>query len=279
MSMIRHPSNRYALFAAVFIVLSANVAAAQGTQTTPSSSGSTSGLEAGGLAPPGVGPTTGPTTYDPGAASTEQTLRDADTKDSGRGLEFVWLNAEAGYQLIGLQTFSKKNLVDAGFSETHQQGFGFGVGAGVRLIFLTLGGRFRLGTFDAWQLWTLNAEVGLHLPIGRVEPYFTLGGGYASVGHFDAADSTVDLKGADVRIRGWNARAGFGMDVYVTNVVTIGGNLTGDALFLRRPKTESPPQIPGATAEQQANIDRVYRSDGTAIGAGMTATAVVGLHF
>lgn len=277
--MIRPTPHRYGFFAAVFGLVWASVSAAQGTQGGASSAGSGSGLEAGGLAPPGVGPTTGPTTYDPGAASTEQALKEADTKDSGRGLEFVWLNAEAGYQLIGLQTFSKKNLVDAGFSETHQQGFGFGAGAGVRLIFLTLGARFRMGVFDAWQLWTLNAEAGLHLPMGRVEPYFTLGGGYASVGQFDAASSTVDLKGADVHIRGWNARAGFGMDVYITNVVTIGGNITGDALFLKRPKTESPPQITGATAEQQANIDRVYRSDGTSIGAAMTATAVVGLHF
>ncbi|MGC4070748.1 MAG: hypothetical protein QM784_39960 [Polyangiaceae bacterium] len=160
---------------------------AQGTtQPDPYASPGGSGLEAGGLAPPGSGSSPGTSTaYDPSAESTEQTLRKADEQDSGRGLEFVWLNAEAGYQLLGLQTFKAKNLVDAGLVKSTQQGMVFGGGLGVRLILLTLGGRFRLGNFENWQLWTLDAEAGIHLPLGRVEPYFTVGGGYASLGAFD----------------------------------------------------------------------------------------------
>lgn len=278
--MLQDPSNWFRVFAAVTLTAWANQGYCQGSQPYPANPNSSSGLDAGGLAPPGVGASPGPSTYDPNAASTEQKLREADEKDQGRGLEFVWLNAEAGYQLVGMQTFSKNNLVDAEFTKTRQQGLALGFGAGVRLIFLTLGGRFRLGTFDAWQLWTLNAEAGLHLPIGRVEPYFTLGGGYASVGAFDAKSTTVDLKGADVSIHGWNTRVGFGVDVYVTNVVTIGANLTGEALFLKRLKTDAPPQLPaGADPAMQEKVNAVYANDGTSIGAAMTATAVVGLHF
>lgn len=275
--MLQDPSNWLRVFSAVALTAWANQGYCQGAQPYPTNS---SGLEAGGLAPPGVGANPGPSTYDPNAASTEQKLREADEKDQGRGLEFVWLNAEAGYQLVGMQTFSKNNLVDAEFTKTSQQGLALGFGAGVRLIFLTLGGRFRLGTFDDWQLWTLNAEAGLHLPIGRVEPYFTLGGGYASIGSFDAKSTTVDLKGAGVNIHGWNTRVGFGVDVYVTNVVTIGANLTGEALFLKRLKTDVPPQLPAGTDPAlQQKVNAVYANDGTSIGAAMTATAVVGLHF
>lgn len=278
--MSHDPSIPFGVYLAVLLMAWTNQGHCQGLQPLPSSSSTSSGLEAGGLAPPGVGVSPGQATYDPNAATTEQRLREADEKDQGRGLEFVWLNAEAGYQLVGMQTFSKNNLVDAAFTKTQQQGLAFGAGAGVRLIFLTLGARFRLGNFDAWQMWTLNAEAGLHLPIGRVEPYFTLGGGYASVGAFDAKSTTVDLKGADVSIHGWNARVGFGMDVYVTNVVTIGANLTGDALFLKRLKTDAPPQLPaGSDQALQRQVDAVYANDGTSVGAAMTATAVVGLHF
>jgi hypothetical protein len=251
---------------------------AQGTQPDPYGPSSPSGLQAGGLAPPGAGTSSTSSAYDPNAASTQQTLREADDKDSGRGLEFVWLNAEAGYEIVGLQTFSKNNLVDAGFTKTHQQGFLFGVGVGLRLIFLTVGPRFRLGTFNAWQLWTADLEAGLHLPLGRVEPYFTAGFGYASIGAFNASKTRFDMTGAGVNIHGLNARLGFGIDIYVTNVVTIGGNLTGDALFLKRPSVTAP-QVPGITPEQQQQLDAVYRNDGTSVGAGMTATGVVGLHF
>jgi len=260
---------------------------AQGTTPDPYASPGSSGLQAGGLAPPGSGGVAGPSTaYDPGAPSTAQNLDTAADKDSGRGLEFVWLNAEAGYQILGLQTFKARNLVDAGFVKSTQQGALYGMGVGVRLIFLTLGGRFRLGNFNNWQLWTADAEVGLHLPIGRVEPYFTGGIGYASLGAFNPSDTSLNLKGAGVDIRGWNVRGGFGLDVYVTNVFTIGANLTGDVLFLSRPGVDpnklasaSSGGAGGTQADAIAKAQQVYAADGSAIGAAMTATAVVGLHF
>jgi hypothetical protein len=276
-----------ALFAALFVGALPGVGFAQATQPDPYGNSSTSGLQAGGLAPPGVGNTTSSASYDPNAASTEQKLREADEKDSGRGLEFFWLNAEAGYQVVGLQTFSKNNLVDPGFTSTHQGGAVFGAGLGVRLLFLTIGPRFRLGNFSAWQMWSADLEAGLHLPLGRVEPYFTGGFGYTSIGSFDAKNTSVDLKGAGVNIHGWNARLGFGLDVYVTNVVTIGANVTGDGLFLKRVKRDAAPQIPCANpsactaAEQDAQqkLDAVYKNDGTSVGGAFTATGVVGLHF
>ncbi|MGC4070747.1 MAG: hypothetical protein QM784_39955 [Polyangiaceae bacterium] len=83
-------------------------------------------------------------------------------------------------------------------------------------------------------------------------------------------------------ITGWNVRGGFGIDVYVTNVVTIGGNLTGDVLFLTRPGVDpSKLTSTSGTTNQDAvaKARDVYAADGLSIGAAMTATAVVGLHF
>lgn len=224
------------------------------------------GMEAGGLAPP-AGSTGSPDPY--GASTpTEQELERAEREDAGRGLEFFWMNGEVGFEHLGLQTFKANDLVDAELVETTQTGPVFGGGLGVRLVFLTLGARFRLGSFAEWQLWTLNGELGIRIPLGAFEPYFTLGGGYASIGAFDTANVGTDLNKAGVDITGFDIRGGFGFDYYFSNAFSLGANLTGELLFLTRP---------GATAS--ALQGTVYAADGSSIGSGVTLTAVIGLHF
>jgi len=196
-------------------------------------------------------------------------LERADKEDSGRGLEWVWLNAEIGAQHLGLQTFKANQLVDAALVKTNQTGLLYGAGLGLRLLVFTFGARFRVGSFADWQLWTLNAEAGLHIPIGSVEPYFTLGGGYASLGSFSATAPAS----AKADVTGFNARLGFGVDVYLSNTFSVGGNLTGDLLFLSRPA------VPNAKVSTSGNEAQVYAKDGSSIGAGASLTAVVGLHF
>jgi hypothetical protein len=238
-------------------------------------------LNSGGLAPPPAieseAPQTGPTV-------TEQELQRADREDSGRGLSFFWVNGEVGYGLLGLQTFHANDLVDAELVESTQNGLVFGAGAGVRLIFLTLGARFRLGTFDKWQLWTLNAELGFRLPFGRLEPYFTFGGGYASLGSFDTGsvggaldDIGVSSDGLDVR--GFDLRGGVGIDYFVGRTLSVGANLSGDLLFLSRPRVSGVEASgSGADTEAEAAAD-VYSKDGSSVGGAATLMAVVGLHF
>jgi len=231
------------------------------------------GMSAGGLAPPSSNPS------DPNGtnAQTEQQLAKADKEDSGRGLEFVWLNAEIGGEHLGLQTFKANNLVDAGTVKTSQTGLMYGAGLGVRLVFITLGARFRLGNFSEWDLWTLNGELGIHIPIGAVEPYFTFGGGYASMGSFDNKNLGGSLRSEDVDIKGYDIRGGFGIDIYVSDTFSIGANLTGEMLVLSRPGVD-PSKLQGGTTGQQA-ADEVYKADGSSIGAAVSLSAVAGLHF
>jgi hypothetical protein len=234
-------------------------------------------LEAGGLAPPEPLPASPPPPDPP--RGPEDELRRADEEDSGRGLEFFWVNGELGFSHLGLQTFNANDLVDAEVVDSKQTGLTFGGGLGFRLIFLTLGARFRLGTFSQWQLWTLNAELGLRLPYGSVEPYFTFGGGYASIGSFDAGNIGSGLNSAGVDITGFNVRGGFGIDVYVSETFSIGGNFTTDVMFLQRPRVEEPDFVGNLPPEQQEQAEEVYGRDGTSIGGGVTLMAVAGLHF
>jgi len=222
-------------------------------------------MQSGGLAPPSG------STSDAESAQTEQRLDDADKRDSGRGLEGIYVNAEIGIEHLGLDTLHANHLVDTGVVDTTQTGPMIGVGAGVRLLFLTIGPRFRLGMLSKYQVWTLDAEIGMHFPLGNLEPYFALSGGYAHVGAFDAKD----LGGAsesDVSISGYDIRLGGGVDYYVTPVFSVGASLTGDMLGLSRSAV-------GAAKLTSANADNVYKADGSSIGLAVTGAAVLGLHF
>jgi len=232
-----------------------------------------SGMSAGGLAPPSSNPN--PQYGDPSqpVTQTEQDLNRADREDSGRGLEFFWINAEIGGEHLGLQTFKANDLVDAGVVKTTQTGLLYGAGLGFRLVFITLGARFRLGHFADFDLWTLNGELGIRIPLGDIEPYFTVGGGYASLGSFGSDNLSGDLNSADVDIKGYNIRGGFGIDVYLSSTFSIGANLTGEMLALTRPGVDA------SKLSASSSSDDIYAADGSSIGAAVSLTAVAGLHF
>jgi hypothetical protein len=231
-------------------------------------------LEAGGLKPPA--PVESSANSAP-PSQPEAQLDLAKQEDSGRGLEFVWLNAEVGGEYLGLQTLKAKQLVDSNVVKSKGLGAVYGAGLGVRLLVFTVGARFRLGNFSDWQVWTLNAEAGLRIPFGRLEPYVTLGGGYASLGDFGGSAFASSLKAASVKANGLDARAGVGLDAYLTNTFSVGANLTGEALFLGRSGTTS--AAPSGASQNELNAAAVFAGHGSGIGAGATLSAVVGLHF
>ena len=250
--------------------------AQQYPSAAPTSQPPNGGLETGGLAPPP------PLQGDPNAANgnqqptaTERQLDRAEKEDAGRGLEFFYFNVETGYEQLGLETFKSDGLTYASSVNTKDGGMMFGAGAGLRLLFVTIGARARLGNFSQWNVATLNGEFGIHIPLGDLEPYFTLGGGYAFLGAMDQKNW-----GAGVSIRGYDIRGGFGLDYYVTPVFSIGGNFTGEVLGLTRPGVD----ISAAAATAQpgqldANSQQIAKADGSSMGAAFSASAVLGLHF
>jgi hypothetical protein len=208
-----------------------------------------------------------------GENETLYTLERAEREDSGRGLEFVWLHAEAGYEYLALQSFQANSLVDAAVVADSGSAFAFGAAAGVRLVFITLGARFRLAQFSDWDLWTLNGEIGLHVPLGVIEPSFSFGAGYASLGAFNLSNA-AGLSGEGVDISGFDARVGAALDWYVNPLLSIGAHSSFDLLVLYRDATPT-----GDLSEATPELREVYARDGDGIGIGVTVTGVVGLHF
>jgi hypothetical protein len=206
-----------------------------------------------------------------GESETVERLERAEREDAGRGLEFLWVDVEGGYEYVSLQAFRSSALLDGDAVKDSGSGLALGVGAGVRLIFLTLGGRFRIARLSAWNLYTLDAELGLHMPLGSLEPSFIFAVGYAALGTPSAEGVPgFDVEGVDVS--GANARLGANLDYYVNPLLSFGARASFEALLLWRNAAEQTPAVPSETAAR-------YARDGDGIGFGMTLSGTVGLHF
>lgn len=195
-------------------------------------------LESGGLAAPG-------TLQEGGDERTEieRELDESDEKDAGRGLEFFWISGEIGFQTLGLTTFSNGGLVADGVTASGS-GLEYGGAVGLRLLYFTLGARFRRASLQDFSPWSLVAEGGLRVPLGRFEPYGTLSGGYVAI---PGGEELGSIGGVDLRVGG-------GLDLYLSDSFSVGACATGDVLFLA--------------------------ADGaSSVGAGLTTSLQLGLHF
>lgn len=228
------------------------------------------GFQAGGLAPPGD--THRPPSAPPPSStvtSTEQDLDKAEEKDSGRGLQWLYFDVEGGVQYVGLETFSSDGLTYAKTTGSSAVGPMFGGGLGIQLLFVTIGGRARMGVFKDWNIASFGGELGFRFPIGSVEPYFDLGGGYAML-----AGLKTDTWGGDTKIHGGYVRAGLGLDYYVTSTFSVGGHVSGDVMILSRDGLKG-----ASISDLTPDAQTVASKDGTSVGGALNGTVVLGLHF
>jgi hypothetical protein len=205
------------------------------------------------------------------AGGAEQTLAAADRGDTGRGLEWVWLNAEVGFQALSLQGLKGNDLVDGTLIDDSASGLSYGGAVGVRVIALTLGARFRYGNFSAWDLWSVDLEGGFHIPLGHLEPFVVVGAGYSRAGAYDTKTITANVSSKDLSIDGFNVRLGGGLDYYVTPRFSVGALVNVDLLALYRSKIAVPPST--------SPVDAQYRGAASSLGWGVTTSLVLGLHF
>ena len=225
---------------------------------------------------PSAAPTSGLT---PGAEQQNQTLTQEEGQDSGRGNEIFYVNGEAGGSYINMKQFSESQLA---IVNSAAGGPMFGLGAGIRLLVFTLGVRARLHQLSNFNLWQLDGEFGFHIPIKMWDPYINLHGGYDFVGTLDssALDPSTSGSSGNVSVHGFNAGLSLGADYYVTPLVSIGLDLTGDALFLQRPPVPLPQNIGVLPSAQQTQIrnDPLYANSGDSVGFGLSGSLHLGVH-
>jgi hypothetical protein len=199
---------------------------------------------------------------------TERHLQEADTSDSGRGLEFFYLEPEGGFAFTSLDALHANGDLVAPSSGSSGAGPLFGVQAGARLLFATIGPHFRMTSFKDKSLWTLGLDLGWHIPLGNLEPYAAFGAGYARLGK--SADALLGANN-DVGVHGFDIRLGGGFDYYVTRVFSAGANITAELLGLSRSAVSVSPTAPAGAA--------IYRQDASGLGLAVSGSVVLGLHF
>jgi len=213
---------------------------------------------------------------------TQQQLDDAEEDDSGRGLSWFYLEAEGGFEHVGLETFEvdASNLTAGMVPSTASGGF-VGAGAGIQLLFITLGPRFRAGFFENWEMFSIGGELGFRIPVGFLEPHLELGGGYEALGSLGGA--LASNSGA-INISGPYGRISGGLDFFIGNVFTIGPAASWEFMALTRPGI-NPADIQGsaaancdATNQQQAQ-ECALAVEGSGWGSAVTIGGKLGLHF
>ena len=214
----------------------------------------------------------------PQKTAQETDLERSKKEDNGLGMEWVWLNADVGMSYIDMKSFSETQLA---LTDTNKTGLMYGFGAGLRLLFLTIGARVR--NHSAFNLWQINGEIGLHLfRILRIDPYLAFRGGYDTVGTFNQSVSTAaGSVQSDATVHGWNVGAAFGLDFYLTSLVSIGVEASGDVLFLKRPPAALPASASALPQAQQDAIKAqpLYQNSGSSVGFGGGLSAHLGIHF
>ncbi|HLK38190.1 MAG TPA: hypothetical protein VKU41_15615 [Polyangiaceae bacterium] len=212
------------------------------------------------------------------------TNADDESQDSGLGLEWVWLNADIGASYVNMTSFSASSL---GLVQTDGSGLTVGGGIGVRLLFVTLGVRFRNTQLSSLgSLWEIDAEAALHLRVWRIDPYFGVRGGYAFVGSLDsnAVGAAAGLQSPSVSVNGFDVGPMVGIDFYFSHLVSVGAEAGVEFLFLNRPKPALPnlSQLPPdqqMMVQQMIMSNPLYQQSGSSIGLGAGGTAHLGIHF
>ena len=198
--------------------------------------------------------------------------------------KIVWFDVEAGVSSVNLNTFSTNfDQFSVGFIP--QSGIGPSVGgaAGFRIVFLTLGARGRAARFSGsgpvqeWSMASIDAEVGLRVPLRRLEPHLTLASGYTTFGGFGDAVQGVQQ---GLRVNGVNARLGLGLDYFVSRYVSVGGLASGELLMLTRPgvPVREVAALPTSSTLDAAAI-RFLQAQGSSYGTALALTRGLKAHF
>ena len=217
---------------------------------------------------------------------TEQKLDESKKEDSGRGLEILYVNAQLGGVFDALGTFNNSLSIQ----QTNAGGMMLGGEVGVRFVWLTLGARFRYDVLQPFNIWQLDAVLGLHVPLGSWDPYISIHGGYSAIGSLDASNfnasqiapcSTCTTQDAANGFSSKGANVGFavGLDYYLARWFSLGVDGAFELLFLHR----DPLPIPTACASDptcSASVmgNSLYQKSGDAAGISLVASAHLALH-
>ncbi len=231
----------------------------------------------------------------PPSSSTEQRLDESKQEDSGRGLEFLYVTAQGGYAYDALQSLNKSNPLL--MTNTNMGGAMIGAEAGIRLLFFTLGARFRYEMLTgndgatppqpvSLNLYQLDLVAGFHVQAGKWDPYVSVHGGFSAIGNVDKNNlsstvvntlppgvSSTDISN-NISTKGGNVGIGFGADYYLVRFLSIGAEANFEFIFLHR----DPLPLPAGVDPTLLANNPYYQSSGDAAGMAFAISGHLGIH-
>jgi hypothetical protein len=259
--------------------------------------------------PPAAEPAPAPAAAPDQAATTSSDTSSSSSEepkhDTGLGLEWVWLNADVGYSFADLGSLSQHSL---GIATTSSSGAEFGLGAGVRLLSLTVGLRARDLPLSVGNVVELDGEIGFH-STGNFQIFFGARGGYLFSGNLsaNALGNAVGNGGTppNVTFHGGNLGFMLGFDYYFNHYISLGLDANPEFMFIERPPVSLPafPTLPPGvtctpppamnspsyspcntyTTEQNTyntlKANPLYKESGSSIGVGFVGALQLGVHF
>jgi len=225
-----------------------------------------------------------------GPAAADQSESRLAASAAPRQVEWFHLTGGVGYRRVVLHTLfaddSDSERLTADVVPEDMSGPSASLGIATKLWFIGLGltgGVTRLsgaaherGTSDL-TLWSLDGELTFRAPLGRVEPFVLLGGGYSTFGGLGDLVGGVE-QGLD--IDGINLRGGLGVDYYLSRTFSLRVALESDLLFLARKgvaaRDLARPKEIGTLNEAEA---RLLEADGSSAGFTYGLNVGAGVHF
>jgi hypothetical protein len=156
-------------------------------------------------------------------------LEQADVADSGRGLEYFWLSGDVGFSAFDIAAGARDRVLP-GLAESGA-GVAYGGGLGARLLYFSLGGRFRTINLPDYDVWTLGLELGIRFPLGALEPYTRFSVGYLGL-------LRGQTNGIPLSVSGFSGRVAGGADYYFSDSFSLGLELAFDCAAVSRAAVE-----------------------------------------
>jgi hypothetical protein len=215
---------------------------------------------------------------------TQEELNKSEQEDSGRTFELLWFDTTLGGSYINMTGLNDSTLQ---IQKSNAGGPMLDLGAGVRFVALILGARLKYNALSAFNMWQINGQIGLKLPVSKLDILIAGHGGYSFVGSLGdasvATNTNTPAPTDQVKVRGFNAGLDFGVDYFVSSAFSVGVGGFADFLFLNRPPAPIPDVSnlpPGQQAAVNAQIqsDPLYQKSGSSVGLGLGGGLRLGLH-
>lgn len=199
-----------------------------------------------------------------GSLNTSTASADDGEEDSG-GNGYLWIEPVLGYSYVNLRALSYDNLYPE-IVEVKDTGIGGGLAAGLHFLFLDAGIRTTISHYSSFDVGTLALEATLRLPTPLISPFVRAHFGYAWNGSVNYSNPGL----TSVSVYGFTVGGTLGMDISLSDLVSLGAGLHVDVLNLSRSELDTNPS--GVT-----NFD--FTVPGSAVGIQLRGQLQLTFHF